>query len=100
MFVKALAFLFPCSSARIAIEQERLQLSLLDSAWLKKQVDDKSVDVEFHRIGGDVILTGTTEELQSFADRYATDEGAFANPLELHRIEPGAGEKEENSGQD
>ncbi len=83
--------------ARITVEPEHLQLSLLDSAWLKKQMDNKSVQLDSNKVDGDVILAATTEELQGFVDRFATDDDAFPNPLKLHRAKPASEEGEQNA---
>ncbi|MDE3057798.1 MAG: hypothetical protein KGJ59_07570, partial [Bacteroidota bacterium] len=61
-------------------------VSLLESDWLKKKIDDRSVTIDHVERDGDVILTATTVELQQLVTRYADDSGAFPNPGEFVRV--------------
>jgi hypothetical protein len=78
--------------ARIEIGRDTLHISVMAGGWLKRRFEDKSVDAAHETADGIVILTTSTEEVQDLVDRFANDDGAFPEPIDLHRVE---NEKEE-----
>ena len=72
--------------SRIALEGDTLRMSLLESDWLRDMIDAKKLSIAHVRRGGEIILTATTEELQSLVLRFAEDDKAFPNPAVLVRM--------------
>ncbi len=73
------------SFARIWLQGDRLRIGLLSSDWLKKKIDEKSVEIDHQLADDSLLLTASTRELQDLLFRYATEEKAFGEPLDLHR---------------
>ncbi len=71
--------------ARISIENDAVRLRFLRSEWLKKRMEDKSVEIDHQEVDDDILLTASTTELQNLLFRYASDDKAFGEALELHR---------------
>lgn len=75
------------SLARVEISQDKLQLAFLDGAWLKKQIDDKTVDVPFRKTAWAMLLTGTTDEVQNLILLHDSEEKMFTEPISFERKE-------------
>ena len=71
---------------RVWIQGDVVRLGLLDSDWLKKKMDEKSVAIEHQQTEDGILLTAPTTKLQDLMFRYANEEEAFPDPLELHRV--------------
>ncbi len=78
-------FLRAHTFARLEITSERLKLEFFRSDWLKKRLEDKSVDTPHESEDGSLLLTGTTQEIQDLVYLYATEPEAFCNSLNLTR---------------
>lgn len=76
--------------ARVWVEREHVRLALFNSKWLNQRIDEKSVQIEYRKVGDSVILTASTLDLQDLAFRYANDEDAFPDPLALQRTKDAA----------
>lgn len=63
--------------SRVWIGSDTLQIVMLDHAWLKKILERDSEKVKHERVGDQIVLTASTEELQKFVKRYADDPEAF-----------------------
>jgi hypothetical protein len=74
------------STARLELHQDSIQLSFLSGAWLKKQLKQQIVDLPYQETQGMLLLTGTTEDVQSFIYFHA-DDGAFSDEGRLFRQE-------------
>jgi len=75
------------SLARVEISQDKLQLAFLDGAWLKKQIDDKTVDVACQKTAWAMLLTGTTDEVQDLILLHDYEEKIFTEPIPFERKE-------------
>ncbi len=75
------------SIARIELSQDTLQMAFLDGSWLKRKIDEKSVDVSHEKTEGTLLLTGTTEEVQDLVFLHSNDNEAFPEPITLTRPE-------------
>ena len=74
------------SIARLELHQDSIQLSFLSGTWLKKQLKQQIVDVSYQETQGMLLLTGTTEDVQSLIHFHA-DDGAFSDEAQLFRQE-------------
>lgn len=82
------AHLIPAHTiARLTIEPDKVSLAFLSADWLKKRIEDKSVDAAHENAAGTLILTCATDDLQHLVDLYANDGAAFPDPLDLQRTE-------------
>lgn len=82
------AHLIPAHTiARLTIEPDKVSLAFLSADWLKKRIEDKSVDAAHESVAGTMILTCATDDLQHLVDLYANDRAAFPDPLDLQRSE-------------
>ncbi|HKW35364.1 MAG TPA: hypothetical protein VJN92_20290 [Candidatus Acidoferrum sp.] len=75
------------SMARIELSQDAMQMTFLDGTWLQKKVEEKSVDVSYQKAEGELLLTGTTEEVQNLLFLHGNDSEAFPAPILLSRQE-------------
>lgn len=80
-------FLRAHTIARVSVGRDQVELRFLSSEWFGKRLEDKSVDAAYEVLGGTPVLTGTTEEVQRFVDRFANDDEAFPDPLKMTRQE-------------
>jgi hypothetical protein len=71
--------------ARLEINEDSIQLAFLSASWLEAKMDEKSVDTPCVKVDDELLLTGTTEEVQEFVFSYASNDKAFANPVLLER---------------
>jgi hypothetical protein len=71
--------------ARLEINEDSIQLAFLSASWLEAKMDEKSVDTPCVKVDDELLLTGTTEEVQEFVFSYASNDEAFANPVLLER---------------
>lgn len=66
------------SIARLRVEGERLIVAPLRSDWVKAALGDGTLDTPHLEIDGEVVLTGSTAELQQLLLAHGGDEDAFA----------------------
>ena len=71
--------------ARLSVEPDRMKIAFLSADWLRKRIEDKSVDAAHEAVEGALILTCSTNDLQYLVDLYANDGAAFPDPLALQR---------------
>ena len=71
--------------ARLEINEDSIQLAFLSASWLEAKMDEKTVDTPCVKVDDELLLTGTTEEVQEFVFSYASNDEAFANPVLLER---------------
>lgn len=82
------AHLIPAHTiARLTVEPDKVSLAFLSADWLKKHIEDKSVDAAHESVAGTLILTCATDDLQHLVDLNANDGAAFPDPLDLQRAE-------------
>ena len=73
------------SIARVEINEDSIQLAFLSATWLQAKMDEKSVDTPSVEVDDELLLTGTTEEVQELIFSHANDDEAFADPVLLER---------------
>ena len=74
--------------SRIELDSTGLTISVLDSEWLQKQIESGQLTIAHEQLGpGDLVLTATTEDLQTFVKSIARDSLAFAS-IQLVKIAP------------
>jgi hypothetical protein len=78
-------FLRAHSIARLEIREDSLQMAFLSSSWLKKKIEEKSVDTPHEQAAESLLLTGTTQELQDLVFFHGNDEEAFSETVLLSR---------------
>jgi len=71
---------------KIQLDGDTLQMSLLESDWLRDMIETKKLSIAHVRRDGEIILTASTEELQALLLRIARDEKAFPDPIILARM--------------
>jgi len=77
------------SIARLELHQDSIHLAFLSGTWLKKQIKQQVVDISYQEAQGALLLTGTTDEIQSLIHFHSDDEGAFSGEALLNRQEEG-----------
>jgi len=75
------------SIARLEFHQDSIHLAFLSGSWLKNQIKQQIVDVSYQESQGALLLTGTTEEIQSLIHFHSDDTGAFSDEAQLFRQE-------------
>jgi len=65
---------------------DTLRLASLDGDWLKKMIKSDRLKTQYALSNGDIILTGSTKELQELALNFANDTNAFPNPEKFMRV--------------
>ncbi len=63
---------------KIELSGNTMRTAMLNPDWAEKAADLKTLGLSHIRIGGKVVLTAPTRELQDFAVRYAGDESVFS----------------------
>ena len=74
------------SIVRLELHQDSIQLSFLSGTWLKNQLKQQIVDISYQETQGTLLLTGTTEDVQSLI-HFHSDDGAFSDEAQLFRQE-------------
>jgi hypothetical protein len=72
--------------AKLRIDGDTLFLASLEGDWLKKTIEANRLKVKYAIVDGDLILTGSTREVQETVKKFADDEGAFPNSDKLVRM--------------
>ena len=70
---------------KIELNGDMMQSALLNPDWVEKAAVFKTLELSHTRIGGKVVLTAPTRDLQDFAVRYAGDESVFSRGEEYRR---------------
>jgi hypothetical protein len=73
------------SIARVELHQDSIHLAFLSGSWLKKQIKQQVIDVSYRESEGALLLTGTTDEIQSLIHFHSDDDGAFSDEAQLFR---------------
>jgi hypothetical protein len=77
------------SFAKLLPAESGLQVSLFNGAWLDELIEKDAAAIRHERLdqerAGLIILTATTEELQSFVLKHLNDKDAFLEPIALKR---------------
>jgi hypothetical protein len=56
---------------------DQLTINMLTDDWLKKQLRSKAVDLPYEETDDNIILTASSDQLQKFAQTYASDTAVF-----------------------
>ena len=75
------------SLALIQLSPDKLKLAFLDGGWLRKKLDEKSVDVAAQKTAWATLLTGTTDESQNLVLLHDTEEKMFTDTISFDRKE-------------
>jgi hypothetical protein len=70
---------------RVEMEADTLWVQDFDAEWLQDAINKKQVRVANVPLDGAILLTGTTNELQSFVTKYAKSKGAYSEPAKFIR---------------
>jgi len=65
---------------RIWIDKDEVRANFLDEDWLEKALKEKKLQLSYEdgaASGSDILLTGPSEEVRDFAQKYADDKDAF-----------------------
>ena len=65
--------------------EPRLRMRPMSMNWLRKLLEQNPGAVRHEMVGGDVVLTAATEELQRFLLRHVRTEAAFDDPSDMIR---------------
>ena len=87
------AHLFPVHSfSRISLNEWDLNIQFFKDTWIKDLILNNRVRIKHERIPAqlddteeDILITASTEELQTFVSKYSSDERAFRTLIELNR---------------
>jgi hypothetical protein len=71
---------------KIQLNGDTMRTALLNPDWAEKAADLKTLGLSHMRIGGKVVLTATTQELQDLVVRYAGDKSVFGSGSVLNRL--------------
>ena len=67
---------------------DKLTLTPISQEWLKAGIKDGTLKVKHEEMGREkiIVLTASTEELQKFVLKHASNPRVFAGGLELRRV--------------
>jgi len=68
---------------RVSLEGERVRVTPLNEEWLVAKIDSGRVGIAHEKENDDLVLTGTTSELQALVSKYARDSAAFPRKTEI-----------------
>ena len=71
--------------AQIYFDEEVLQISFLDNQWLEELLLKKPKQIDHIVIDKGILLTASTNELQDFIIKHASNTEAFTNTISLDR---------------
>ncbi|MEL6863455.1 MAG: hypothetical protein AAFP19_03505 [Bacteroidota bacterium] len=71
--------------ARVELSDKRLKLYLFDVEWLEELFKNRQVRIKHEQTGDHILLTAPTEDLQQFFLKYAEEEDAYADIIDLKR---------------
>lgn len=72
--------------SKLWFEGDTLRLASLEGDWLRKEIAAGHLKVQHALVNADIILTGSTSELQEIVKRFASDENAFPNAGKFVRM--------------
>ena len=71
--------------SKVWVDGDKLMVASLDHDWLKDLVTKDRTAVAYETVEGAIVLTASTESLQEFLKRNASEPKAFPNVDEFHR---------------
>ena len=72
--------------AKLTVDNDTLQLNWYDGEWLKKQIENKKIEIKSEYNGETLLLTAKTSDLQKLVVEYANTEEAFKDGLSLKLV--------------
>jgi len=66
--------------------QPTLRMLDLDNSWLETLLKKNPSALRHEIVDGDMVLTASTTELQSFVNRYVSTKGAFIDPIDYTKV--------------
>jgi len=83
-------YLLPLHTFMLVLEIDpKPQFSYLDPGWLKHYLEKNPTAIQHEHINDEILLTGSTPELQEFLLTHLKTKGAFSEPTNLKRQERG-----------
>ncbi len=73
------------SFVKVEVDEEMLRVSLFNTQWFESYIEENPKEIDFVKHEEGVIITATTEELQKFIKKHASDPEVFINPTQLKR---------------
>lgn len=73
------------SVAKVEFRRSDLQLTFLNPGWLSKQMKEGAVSVPHESVDDELLLTGSTQELQEFLSANSSDDAAFSDAILFER---------------
>jgi hypothetical protein len=70
---------------RVEMEADTLWVQDFDAEWLQDAINKKQVRLANVPLDGAILLTGSTNELQSFITKYAKSKDAYSEPAKFVR---------------
>jgi hypothetical protein len=71
--------------SRVWLDGDTLRIALLNYDWLHHMIRQKKLRIAHEEEKEDIVLTGTSHELQKFLQIHAEDREAFKHPIVFHR---------------
>lgn len=68
---------------RMMLDDGRVRVTPLNEEWLSAKIDSGRVGIAHEKENDDLVLTGTTSELQALVSKYAHDSAAFPRNTEV-----------------
>src|SRR5262249_26548392 len=68
---------------KVEMEADSLWVQDFDAEWLQDALNKKTVRLANVPLDGAILLTGTTNELQSFVTKYAKSKEAYSEPAKF-----------------
>lgn len=71
--------------SRINISSDELSLEFFKDSWIKSLIESNRVRIKHEKLGGDILITASSEELQKFVEKYGDDEKAYEDAMILKK---------------
>lgn len=82
--------LFPVHTfSKFTFKGDSLSLELFESKWISGLIKDNRVRIKHEIVGGDILITANTVELQKFVSKYGDDPKAFDGETNLIKVKSG-----------
>jgi hypothetical protein len=71
---------------KVRFDADTMFLSFLEADWLQRKLEDGTVVLPHITYDDEILITASTQELQHFVSRFASDADAFPNPGKFVRL--------------
>ena len=72
--------------SRIQFDGDTILIASLEGDWVTKMIKGDRIKAEHTIVDGDIILTGSTSEIQKIIRDFGSDDNAFPNPAKFVRM--------------